>query len=343
MQIIELSELNKQDYNRFVISHNGSFLQSWEWGQWQEQLGRKVYRFKVEAENGEQVAAMQLIQMPIGAGTYYLYAPYGPVGDTNFQFSISNFQFFKEHLQKRFFKAVFLRIEPQDIATIQNLQSKIKKSTNIQPPVTLIVDLKKSEPELLAGMHPKTRYNIKVAQRHGIAIESELATTPWHGLYIKEVVSLIEDTQHRQKYRGHSGLYYHQLLDYFALHSADGDLQVHIYKAFYYKELLVAGIMVDFGLTRMYLYGGSSDKHKNLMAPYVLHWQTILDAQSLGLGLYDLGGSEAASKGEQGFTRFKQGFGGSLVKYAGTYDIPFNQFEYKLYAIMRTVNRAFKK
>src|SRR5574340_859991 len=109
-------------FNRFVMANEtGSFLQSWEWGQWQERLGRKAYRFWVtdnrelitSNDNNNIIAAIQFIKMPLPFGKYYLYCPYGPVVKENFQFPISNFQFLLQELQKRFPSAIFFRIEPK--------------------------------------------------------------------------------------------------------------------------------------------------------------------------------------------------------------------------------------
>ena len=64
VSLIELSSADKESYNRFVAeSSSGSFLQSWEWGQWQEALGREVIRYKILDDSGEQIASIQLIKM----------------------------------------------------------------------------------------------------------------------------------------------------------------------------------------------------------------------------------------------------------------------------------------
>ena len=101
--------------------------------------------------------------------------------------------------------------------------------------------------------------------------------------------------------------------------------------------------MVDFAKTRMYLYGGSSENEKNLMAPYLMHWQAMQDARNLGLEFYDLGGSEVSGGGERGFTRFKKGFGGRVVEYAGAYDVIYNKLWYNAYRIVRHANRLLKQ
>lgn len=338
MQLCEISEIQKQQYNRFVLENkNASFLQSWEWGQWQEKLGRETARFFLNNDSGQTICSLQLVKMPLPLGQYYLYAPYGPVSDLRFK--IEDLRILIQELRKKFPDALFLRIEPRDKINFQSLNLSIFKSVNIQPGITLTVDLSLAPDELLAKMHPKTRYNIKVAQRHNIEVQSELVVTPQYGLYVEEVINLILQTQSRQNYRGHNKNYYRQFVDFFALNNHTNDLQITIYKALYQRQLLACGIMADFGKTRVYLFGGSSEQNKNLMAPYLMHWQAMLDSKAGGMSVYDLGGSEVSAGGERGFTRFKQGFGGKVVEYAGAYDAVFIPSRYLVYKILRRIRR----
>jgi len=338
----ELSDSDKQEYNQFVAAQeSGSFLQSWEWGSWQERLGRDIYRYWILSDIGDKVASVQLIKMPLPFGKYYLYAPYGPVMSEKLKVESKKLL---QEVQKKFPEAVFIRIEPQHTSNFQLPTSNlsIRKSTNIQPAITMLLDVNKPDDVLLSGMHHKTRYNIRLALRHGVEIQNELVVTPGYGLYTREALDVILQTQTRQHYRGHSENYYENLINFFALHNNSGDLKLRIYKALYNKELLASAIMVDFGPTRMYLYGGSSEKYRNLMAPYLLHWQAIVDAREIGLKHYDFGGSEVAAGGERGFTRFKEGFGGRVVTYAGAYDIINHQVFYKFYSIVRKFNRLIR-
>jgi len=342
MELIELFEKDKQEYNAFVAACvSGSFLQSWEWGEWQAALGRQVKRLKINDENGDVVGVVQLIQTPLFMGKHYWYAPYGPVVRKSENQKIRNLEVTVKLLKENFPASIFIRIEPQDKSLILDLSS-LTKSTNIQPAITMVVDLQKPDEELLGAMHPKTRYNIKVAEKHGVAVQSDLVVMPQHGLYVKEALDLIVQTQVRQKYRGHSASYYKNLVDFFALKNQRSDLKVIIYKALWNKQLLATGIMIDFGKVRMYLYGGSSEENKNVMAPYLLHWQAMKDARALGMNIYDLGGSEVASGGERGFTRFKQGFGRRVITYAGAYDIINKSLWYNVYRVARWLNRLLK-
>jgi lipid II:glycine glycyltransferase (peptidoglycan interpeptide bridge formation enzyme) len=340
MQLIELSSFDKENYNQFVAaSPSGSFLQSWEWGEWQSALGRQIFRYKILDISGTQVAAIQLIKMALPFGKYYLYAPYGPVG--NAEFRIQNSEWLQE-LQKKFKGVVFIRIEPKDMALPTAHYPLLTKSKNIQPGKTLLIDLNKTQEQLLGEMHHKTRYNIKVAQKHGVEIKDEFDITIGHGLFAKEALNLIAETAHRQGFKDFGVSYYNKMVDFIALKNR-GELKLHIYKAVYLNKILASAIMLDFGKTRTFLFGGSSDEHKNVMAPYLLHWQAILDAKAKGFGIYDFWGTETASGAVPGFVRFKLGFGGHEETYGGAYDFVIKKTLYRGYGALRSANKIIKK
>ncbi len=341
MKVAEALESEKDIYNQFVAAQeSGSFLQGYEWGEWQASLGREVYRFKIVDEGEQTIGSIQLVRMPLPFGQYYLYAPYGPVfaGGKNFQFPISNFQSILNEIKSKFSNAVFIRFEPKfDISLIFNPKFLIK-SPNIQPGKTLIIDLAKTEEELLAEMHHKTRYNIRLAQKHGVEIQKEFVVSAGNGLFFKEAVNLITETAARQGFKTFSKSYYYKLIDFFALHHK-GEVKLHLYKAVFNKQLLSAAVMVDFGKVRTYLFGGSSREHKNIMAPYLLHFQAMLGAKGQGLEFYNFWGSETASGKTPGFVRFKFGFGGAEKAYAGAYDFVFSPGYYRIYKFLRSINR----
>jgi lipid II:glycine glycyltransferase (peptidoglycan interpeptide bridge formation enzyme) len=343
MGIIEVLEKNRDEYNRFVLnSETGSFLQSYEWGEWQKNLGRKVYRFFL-TDNNNNLASIQLVKMPLPFGKFYLYVPYGPVIGSG-RLEVGDWKVFLNKIKQNFPKAVFIRLEPKDHPTPMDigaplLEKEGKKSANIQPAKTLVINLEQQEDQLLAQMHHKTRYNIRLAEKHGVEIQKDLVITPGHGLYFKEVVEQIADTEKRQEFVGHGAEYYKKFLNFFGLQNQNSAIKVTVYKALFQKQLLVSAIMVDYGKTRTYLFGGSSFENKNLMAPYLLHFQAMLDAKVKGFKVYDFWGTETSSGKTAGFVRFKLGFGGTEVCYAGAYDFSINKIQYKLYQALRKLKQ----
>ena len=350
MKLLEVNESQKAEYSHFVKDQeSGSFLQSWEWGEWQKTLGREVYRFKIIDGEGRWFGSVQFIKMPLPMGKFYLYSPYGPIVVHSTQYiparhlpesqaTAGGVHSLIQGIKNKFQNAIFVRIEPKDSQIIQQSNYPITKSRNIQPGKTLIINLSKSEDQLLQEMHAKTRYNIRLAQKHGLEIQKEFAVNAGHGLFFREALELICKTADRQKFKSFPQKYYSDLIDFFALHRK-GEVSLHLYKAVYKNKLLSSGIMIDYGKVRTYLFGGSSLEDKNVMAPFLMHFKAIKDAKEKSLSFYDFWGIETAGGKTPGFVRFKQGFGGEEKKYAGAYDIPIHLFGYKIYQLFRRLNR----
>lgn len=352
MRLAELSDNQKTEYNRFVMENeSGSFLQSWEWGEWQKNLGRQAHRFFLNSNNesitgSNIIASIQLIKMSLPFGKYYLYSPYGPVVNSRCNQPVGEagneyLRFLIQEISKKFSDCVFIRIEPKNYSIIKPSSRQAVKSSNIQPARTLVINLSKTEDQLLAEMHPKTRYNIRLAQKRGVRVEKDLVITPKYGLYFKEVIEQIMETQNRQGYKGHTEDYYKNMVDFFGL-KKESSIKINIYKALFENSLLASGIMLDFGNTRTYLFGGSAQENKQVMAPYLLHFQAMADAKIHGLLNYDFWGIETASGKEPGFARFKSGFGGSVLEYLGAYDYTMRKIQYGFYKVFRKIISKYR-
>lgn len=315
-------------YDKFVAAYQGgSFLQSWEWGEWQTHLGKAPHRYVV-SDHGAVVAVAQFMEITTALGPY-LYCPYGPLWNPELDphDSAAVLDCLTTALQREFPQALFIRLEPT-----QPLPAalSVRAAASIQPPQTLIVDLRSDEADLLASFHPKTRYNIRLAERHGVTIETHRAPEP-------AIVDLIKQTAARQGYRSYPPSYINRLWQFFNDHP--GDLAVTGYLAKKDDLPLASGLMIDFGPTRMYLFGGSNEAHRSLMAPYLLHWKAMLDAKHNHLTQYDLGAAETASGRSGGFMRFKLGFSPELRQFSGTNDIVLKPAWYTIYNLLRWLNR----
>jgi lipid II:glycine glycyltransferase (peptidoglycan interpeptide bridge formation enzyme) len=187
-----------------------------------------------------------------------------------------------------------------------------------------VLDLTKSEEELMAAMHPKTRYNIKVAQKKGVEVY-ESTTEKDFETYVR----LYFETTRRQKYFGHTPQYHR--LAWETLKPA-GMARVMIAK--YQKKPLVAWMLLIFGDTLYYPYGGSSEAHREVMASNLIAWEAIRLGKKLKLKTFDMWGAlgpEAnANDPWYGFHRFKAGYSPALVEYVGTYDLVLNRPMYEI-------------
>jgi lipid II:glycine glycyltransferase (peptidoglycan interpeptide bridge formation enzyme) len=324
MELNFTSEIPQADYDRFVTHHaSSSFLQSWDWGEWMVANGKTPARVAVTDSAGNILLAAQifLTSVPKIRGQY-LYIPYGPlVADGA---PAETIKFFLEQVKKLSPNSAFLRIEPK-----QNFSAPGKLTKHIQPGKTLVLNLEKSGEELLAEMHQKTRYNIKVAQRHGVEIKTGASA---------DALKLIDETSSRQGYKNHPLSYYQKMVEFFGGSQA---LTLKVYSAEYQSQLLASSLMIDYGPARTYLFGGTSNDLRNVMAPYLLHWQAIQDAKAAGLKAYDFWGIETASGKTPGFVRFKLGWGGTAVQYPVAQDIVYKPLWYNGYKLLRSLNRKF--
>jgi peptidoglycan pentaglycine glycine transferase (the first glycine) len=328
MTPIALTESDMAKYGQFVAQNDGSFLQSWDWGNWQEQLGKKVHRFLV-MDNGQTIAAAQIIEAALPYYGSYLYLPYGPVFVERGAWSVEQvFSVLINGLQKQFPKSIFIRLEPTTPYNLLPTTYSLQPTKHIQPGKTLVLDLIKTEEQLLAEMHPKTRYNIKVAQKHGVTITVRDSLS-------EEAKTLIVQTASRQNYKSQPQKYFTRLTNFFRNEGSPRQIETKVYEAVYNNQLLAVAIIIDFGKTRTYLFGGSSDEHKNVMSRYLLHWQAILEAKLAGKATYDFWGIETAKGETPGFVRFKLGFGGNEIQYPPCVDITNQTLTYRIYGLLR--------
>lgn len=308
------------DWNTEILKMKGSFLQSWEWGEFQRLIGREVVRMKSD----ETLA--QGIRMTLPLGKSYWYVPRGPIGG---------------EIGDSFNDEIFTRVEPS------SKPEKGVKVASMQPAQTMILNLEKDEEEILAGMHEKTRYNIRLAERKGVQIMP--ASSAGDGFDV--FWNLVEETSERAGIKSHDKDYYRKMLI-----SLSGDITTTTDKAvakLFFAEhdgkALAAILLIRFGDTVTYLHGASSRDRRELMAPHMLHWHAIGEAKKWGAKHYDFWGvAPMEIRNEKlkmknlkhswaGITRFKKGFSGEYVEYPGTFDLPKNKFWYKVYSTFRKI------
>lgn len=307
---------SQTEYESFLAAHGGSFLQSWSWGEFQKTQDHQILRFAVEENNSIKLVAQFIEQTIPYLNGKYLYCAYGPVGDMSLLSQLIT------ELKKQFPEYWFIRLEPQTEIPILG-----QHTLRIQPGKTLVTNLAQTESELQAKMHQKTRYNIKVALKHEVEIVLTNSDSE-----ISMAIDLIASTSKRQQFSDHPKAYYDKL-------STSTNVQPKIYTAHRQGQLLASAIMIDCDNTRTYLFGGSSDEHKNVMAPYLLHWRAMLDAKANGLARYDWWGIETASGETPGFVKFKLRWGGEELSYPKPQDIIAKPLNYLVYKLARRLGR----
>jgi len=353
MQTTEIKEDQKIEWDRFIAENNSEcFLQAWGWGEFQKKAGRKIWRIAV-IEDGKILAQAQVIKHELKYFGNYLYCPRGPVVEkSKIQNPKSKIDIF-DHLLKKIKeiskeeKSVFLKVEPavESNGGLQIEDCKLPKGlrrsdTDIQPKNTLLIDLNKSEEELLSRMKQKTRYNLRLAEKKGVKI----CISRDHGNDFSKFWNLVEETSKRNGIVSHNREYYLKMLE--TLNAESGDIKNRLFSRLYLAEyggrIIASNIVLFFSDLCIYLHGASSDADRNVMAPYLLQWKQILDAKELGCGKYDFWGISADGEKEswRGITRFKKGFGGFEKKYAGSFDLIFRKKSYFAYEAIKKMKKA---
>ena len=280
------------------------------WGNFRAPLYEKVFRYAL-ADGENFLVTVQMFQSSF-LGRPYFYAPYGPVAADENR-AAEYFAEMAEKIRALHPRAIFLRTEPRFAAAWGTA------SPNVSPHQTLVLDLSKSQDQLLAEMHAKTRYNIHVAEKHGVEVRVEDAASD-------AACELLAETSRRAGIRGYTPAYYKKIPS------------AKVYCAYLHGDLLAANIVLRYGDTSVYLFGGSSSKERSAMAPYLAQWRAICDAREAGAKIYDFWGVETdPSHPWAGFSRFKLGFGGEVKTFGGTRDSVFGPAWYNAYRAARRI------
>jgi peptidoglycan pentaglycine glycine transferase (the first glycine) len=328
---------NEREWDSFFAQHpDAHLLQSGQWGKLKSAFGWQP-DYAVYGGVGAQV-----LFRPVLAGFRFAYLPRGPVPSS--PESLTGILPALDQLC-RAHKAIFLKIEPDfgdSPDSVRALQAAgfVPSIQTVQPPRTILVDLQGTDDDLLGRMKQKTRYNIRLAMKHGVAVEASEDT----GIFSR----MMEVTGERDSFSIHAGDYYRNA---YSLFSSTQNVCLLLAK---YQDRPVAGLMAFAqGRRAWYLYGASTDEHRDVMAPYLLQWEAMRWARARGCTEYDLWGipdeEEAALEaqfaarqdGLWGVYRFKRGFGGKIWRSVGAWDKPYHRPMYALYQMwMRRRHRV---
>ena len=340
----ELTETDRTTYNR-LVNHP---LQSWEWGEFREKTGVKVVRVGL-FDKGNLTDGFQLTFHQIPFTNYSVgYFPKGKLPTTEMIAAL------KEVGQKH--NAIFIKLEPNVILAspegtrpesdskdsgvsanwrIPRMTNLIRSSKEIFTKYTFYIDLTKSEEELIKSFESKTRYNIRLAQKHGVTIQEENTKEAFD-----RYLELTQETTKRQGFYAHSDKY-HRLMWKHLNHQLTADssqLTAHLFTARYQGKILATWILFLFNNVLYYPYGASSQEHKNVMASNLMMWEAIRWGKSYGARTFDLWGTPGPdpkpTDDYYGFHKFKLGYHPQLVEFIGTYDLILKQPHYILFQIL---------
>jgi lipid II:glycine glycyltransferase (peptidoglycan interpeptide bridge formation enzyme) len=210
-----------------------------------------------------------------------------------------------------------------------------KAVTDLTVADTLHLDLAGGEDDILSGMKPKTRYNIRLAKKKGVKVF--LATEEMLPIFYE----LYRQTAER------NGFYLCEYKHFSALFSAidsnPDSSECLFLLASHGHDFLAGAIVTISGRTATYLYGASSDENRNLMGSYAIQWEAVRLAMSRGCLVYDMGAVTPTGDFDHqlyGMYRFKTGFGGKIFRRNGSWDFPLSEDKYTIFRNLETLGRT---
>lgn len=329
-RIIDKSE--KDRYNQFVAGHpKGHFLQLWEWGQVKRGMGWESLPLVLE-EDGDIRAALLILKrrLPIpGINKCIFYAPRGPVVDVGSE-ELCRVLFEGARRVAKDHGAIFLKLDPDVDHTDQGFASILTKCgfrknetgldfEGVQPRFVFRLDIKPSEIALLENMHTKWRYNIRLAAKKGVVIRPANDNED-----LKVFYDILLETARRDHFLIRGYEYFEWIWQHMVVNG-----YAQIFLADYEGQVVAATLAMILGDKVWYLYGASSNQHRNVMPNYLIQWEMIRWARQQGCSIYDFRGVSGdldESNPLYGLYRFKKGFGGEFTEFIGEWDQVYSPF-----------------
>ena len=305
----------KKTWEDFLLTHGPQALfQSWLWGEVQKKAGQKVLRYGF-VDGTSLIGIAQIFVVRARRGTY-LHLRHGPVwkeqktGYWKQLLALLQPLAQKEH-------AWFIRISPliENSQINQELFSSLGLHSapihEVDAERCWVLDINKTEEELLSGMRKTTRYEIRRGLKLGVDVQMTRDVDMLHKFY-----SLYEETSRRQGFVAHSSI-----TEEFELFAKEDNALLFL--GFDQQKLISGAIILFYGGQAIYHHGASIPS--KIPVSYVVQWQSILEAKKRGIKLYNFYGIAPDDKPNhpwRGLTLFKKGFGGREINYIHAHDLP---------------------
>jgi lipid II:glycine glycyltransferase (peptidoglycan interpeptide bridge formation enzyme) len=323
-----------------------SFLQSDFWAAFKVEQGWKALRLKILLEGGGASPLLVLLRSLPG-GLCFAYVPHGPQVELHPSHRAGFLAGLSARLKPLLPRAcLFIRYDPPWFSVEEKADGSSpwsesrrpsigaplrRAASDVQPPDTVLVDLSPAEEDILAAMKSKWRYNVRLAEKKGVVVESAGAEA------VGEFYELYRATSKRDRIALHPERYYARLFELASERRREGlagtpDLRLFV--ARHEGRALAAIVTLFLEREAVYLYGASSDEDRNLMPAYALQWAAMRAARAKGCLRYDLFGippTEDPAHPMAGLFRFKTGFGGEIVHRAGSWDYPLRMAGWALF------------
>jgi len=294
-------------------------MQAWEWGEFRKKTGVKVVR-----ENGLQVTIHDILHTPWKVG-------YCPKAGMPTKEQVETLKTIAHN-----YNCILIKVEPKvEYPTVSDLKFEEKmrglgfvRGRSLFTKYNFVLDVSKSEDELLLAMKQKTRYNIKVASKNGVDVTVDNSDAAF-----EKYLELTEETTKRQGFFAHGKSYHTKMWE--TLHPAG---IANLLVARYQGEIITTWVLFKFGDTLYYPYGASTREHREVMANNLVMWEAIKLAKVWGCKYMDMWGALENNPNPNdpwiGFHNFKAGYGARHVEYIGSFDYVYKPILYKIFRVV---------
>jgi lipid II:glycine glycyltransferase (peptidoglycan interpeptide bridge formation enzyme) len=341
---IKLSEIFPSSAgNDIGFEEGASFMQSLFWARFKAGTGWRSFICAIECGPENYRSTLVLMVRRLGMGFSFAYVPHGPGALPE---SMEPGVFLEALSEKASAliggKLLFIRFDlPWEteekrarmlLDSISRGKGRLERGLAVQVPDTTILDLERTEEELLSGMKPKWRYNIRLAEKKNVEVGREGAEA------LDIFYRLYGETAKRDGIAIHPLSYYKALLgtaeEFGGKTGTETRTSMSVWVA-RHEGLPVASIITLFhNRHATYLYGASSSEKRNLMPAYALQWNAIRAAKREGCLDYDFFGippDDDPRHAMAGLYLFKTGFGGAVIHRLGSVDYPVAPVAYAVF------------
>lgn len=329
----------KEEWESFLKNHpESNFLQSWYWGEFHKNLGKTIFRMGFFQD--KKLIGVMLCVIEDARRGRYMTVPGGPIIDWE------NRKLVKEIFNKMKqiaidSKCIFVRVRPQ--LKSSNLSKKIFSDNGLKGApmylhgeLTSVLDITKSEEELLSSMRKSTRYEIRKADKLGIEIIREQDINSAKEFYDYQI-----ETAKRQKFVPFSYKYFFEQFRVFF--NADKAI---MYTAKYENKILAQAFVIFYGKEAVYHYGVGTMEGRKYPGAYLIQWEAILDAKKRGLMRYNFWGvASEEDKNHRFYTIsiFKRGFGGEDTEYLHAQDLVIDKPRYLINSVIENIRKRIRR
>ena len=336
MNIIDAT--SREEWDKYITSHEeANFLQSWDFYEFHILRGKKVVR-RLVIEDEKIIGAYAGVVETAKRGTYMAIAG-GPIVDwKNKKLVKAIFDDIREEGKKH--HCAFVRVRPQlelsdkSLALMREMGLK-KAPMYLSVEYAGVLDLNKSEEEILTGASQGFRRKLRKAEKNDIEITADTAKNS-----IDEFCKLEKKHAERQKYVAFSESFLRKQFEAFA---ANGE--VLIYTAKKDGEILAQNFMIFYGPEASYHYGVSSELGTKYSAAPLLHMEAMREARKRGIIRYNLWGIVGLDETKHrfyGVSEFKRSFGCEELKYTPAHDLILNPVKYQVNKLVESTRKRIR-